>query len=136
MEISHQNRIVRVQHQGSPDAATAQAITDALRPIMRSLLAGEGKAALLHDATAAESAPDGYLQQWAAFAKEFKGRFLSVAIVPKAWVRVLAKTVVALSGIDMHVFKNEAEALEFLQQKGFTAAVGQWRSFDSQGLDS
>ncbi len=113
--------VVFIVHSGHGDATQGEAITSAMRREISALRnRGVERIAVYHDVSALESAGDDYIKAFAGLAKELGNQgFCYVATMPKAWVRVLAKTAAFLGGIDTHFFKAEAESLEFLRREGF-----------------
>lgn len=120
MKVTWRERLIEVSHTGEGTEAAARTLVEHIRTKLAE--APEGRIALFHDATGLESANQDYATVFAALMRSMpKGRVLQVAAVPKAWMRVLAKTAAVLGGLEMHIFKTGDEARAYLAEQGFAA---------------
>lgn len=121
MPVARWESLIEVVHTGEGTDVSARTLVAAVRATLAE--APEGRVALFHDATGLESASQEYAMVFAGLMRELpKSRVLQVAAVPKAWMRVLAKTASVLGGMEMHIFKTADEARGYLAQHGFAAA--------------
>lgn len=120
MPVARWENLIQIEHTGEgTEAAARRLAADA-----RVKLAGApaGPLAVFHDATHLETASQEYATVFAAFMREFPaGRVLQVAVIPKAWMRVLAKTASVLGGVPIHIYKTTDEARRYLAEQGFAA---------------
>lgn len=119
MPVSQWGSYIQIVHAGEGSEATARSLVAEIRRKVGEL--PEGRLVLFHDATHLESANQEYAVIFAGLMRELpKSRVLQVAAVPKAWMRVLAKTASVLGGLDMHIFKTTDEAHRYLTEQGFS----------------
>lgn len=117
--VTHKNLII-VVHNGTGDKALGARITSQMRTAVTTLRKEHARIGIYHDVSALSAADNDYVSAFAVLAKELGTQdFVYVATIPKAWVRVLAKTASYLGGIETHFFKTPAESANYLSQTGF-----------------
>ncbi len=117
--VTHRNLIL-VFHKGTGNLEQGRRITDAMREAVATLRRSHLRIAIYHDVSELAAADNDYVSAFAGLAKELgKDGFVFVATIPKAWVRVLAKTASYLGGIETHFFKTPAESIQYLEGAGF-----------------
>lgn len=120
MPVLRWENLILIEHLGEGTESAARTLAVEARKTVSE--APTGSLAIFHDATRLETANQEYATVFAAFMRELpKGRVLHVAAVPKAWMRVLAKTASVLGGVEIHIFKTTDEARRFLAEQGFAA---------------
>ena len=120
MDVTTHKNLILVIHTGRGDKAQGQRITDAMRASIARLRSKHLRIGIYHDVSDLEAADNDYVNAFAALAKELgKQGFVYVATIPKAWVRVLAKTASYLGGIETHFFKSADESMKYLEEAGF-----------------
>jgi hypothetical protein len=120
MEVVTHKNLILVFHKGNGDAEQGKRITDAMRSAVHDLRRTHQRIGIYHDVSELEAANQDYVNAFGGLAKELgKSGFVYVATIPKAWVRVLAKTAAFIGGIDTHFFKSEGESFACLKAEGF-----------------
>lgn len=120
MEVIAHKNLVLIFHRGAGDKAQGKRITDAMRLVISNLRKEHPVVGIYHDVSELSAADNDYVSAFAALAKELGTKdFVYVATIPKAWVRVLAKTASYLGGIETHFFKTPAESAQHLTKAGF-----------------
>lgn len=120
MEVVTHKNLVLVFHKGEGNAEQGKRITDGMRKAVADLRRTHHRIGIYHDVSDLESANQDYVNAFGGLAKELgKDGFVYVATIPKAWVRVLAKTAAFIGGIDTHFFKTPQESFECLKRDGF-----------------
>lgn len=120
MSVVTHKGLILVDHKGIGNAEQGKRLTDGMRQAIPVARRHGGRVGIYHDVSELESANEDYVKAFAGLAKELgRDNMVYVATIPKAWVRVLAKTASVLGGIETHFYKTEKESLTYLTQAGF-----------------
>lgn len=114
--------LVIIKHPEKGNAANGGSICDDVR---KRLAQQSGQVCLFHDATGMVTANSDYAGEFKKLDKDIAGRVVEVVCaIPGSIPRMMAHTVAMFSDKAWTIFKDKAEAVAYLNGKGFRLADG------------
>lgn len=114
--------LVIIRHPEKGNAENGRAICDDIR---KRLAGGTGPVCLFHDATDMATANSDYAAEFKKLDKEIAGRVAEVVCaIPGSIPRMMAHTVAMFSDKSWNIFKDKAEAVAYLNGRGFRLGDG------------
>ncbi len=111
--------LVSVLHIGNGDAESGKILAEKMATDVLAEVANGREVVVYHNARMMPGANEAYARAFAQVFLRLKPTNVRyVALVPKSYLRILARVASKLANIDMHMVRTEADALHALQELG------------------